>query len=137
MPHPPVRCGWCEKTHPATLLCDPARKALDAMVARGRSHDMPGVEFDELVYVDAEAAFGFGPDSRLFRQIVVKATLVEVLDVPRGAIVITGLDANGATLPQWVYIGDDDELAAAAKLFADVAAMAIRGARAARGEDGR
>lgn len=80
----------------------------------------------------------FGEGTTLMRQLVVKATVIPVAGVPRPALVFTGIDVEGRTLPSWIYPGDVEDIRKARRLVRDVSEMAIRGARkaAAKGQAG-
>lgn len=122
------RCRWCLKLHKPRLLCDPALKILNALYARGMEGNMPTIEFPEPLPAEK-----LGGDAlTLVRQIVVKAAVVDVADVPFGALVITGRTHHGP-LPELLYPGDDDTLRRTAALVHDMAELAIRQAAHQRG----
>jgi hypothetical protein len=123
---PPVACRFCDKEHAPDFMCPPARRVLDALVERGTRFDMPTVEFGEPVPGSAEM---LGEGTVLVRHLVVKAALVPVAGTPRPALVFTGQDAEGRTLPSWIYPGDVQGIRRARQLVCDVADMAIRAAR--------
>lgn len=125
---PMIRCRYCESDHGDLLLCQPAKRVLDALVERGMSFDMPTLEFPEPV----EGGLGLGEDVVLVRQLVVKAATIPIADIPRPALLFTGRDASLRTLPQWFYPGTPDEIRKAVKLVRDVGEMAVRGAEKAR-----
>lgn len=125
-------CRYCAEVHGTSLLCDPARRVLDALYARGQQFDMPSVEFPEPV-ADAGA---FGDGTTLCRQIVVKAALATVAGVWRPVLIFTGQDITGRPLPEWVYPGDDETHRKVAALVAEMAEMAIRRAREQRARSG-
>lgn len=99
---------------------------LDALLAQGQRFDMPTIEFDEPV---PGAAGMLGTDTVLVRQLVVKAALIPVAGTPRPALVFTGLDAEGRTLPSWFYPGDTRDIQRARQLVCAMADLAIRTAR--------
>jgi hypothetical protein len=107
-------------------MCSPARRVLDALIERGTRFDMPTVEFGEPVPGLTEM---LGEDTVLVRQLVVKAAMLPVAGTPRPALVFTGQDAEGRTLPSWIYPGDLQDIRRARQLVCDVADMAIRAAR--------
>jgi hypothetical protein len=122
---PPPDCRYCEQPHDRDLLCDPARRVLDALYAQGQRFDMPTVEFpDPVSHADA-----FGSGTVLVAQVVVKAAVTEVAGVPRPVLVFTGQDSDGRLLPQWLYCGAASEVRKIVKLVADMGEMAIRRAR--------
>jgi len=123
-----IRCKFCLRDHSRWSMCEPVRKVLDTLAERGRQFDMPTLEFPEPIYGGNTA------DELIMRQLVVKAAILNMGDVPVPALVFTGQDGAGRPLPNWIYPGDDDDLDRAVKLVSDVADMAKRGARKARGE---
>ena len=68
------------------LLCEPARKVLDALRERGMRFDMPTIEFPDPVITEADA---FGEGTVLVANVVVKAGVAEVAGVNRPVIVLT------------------------------------------------
>lgn len=125
-----AKCRWCTRMHGTTHLCAPAKEILDALYAKGRAGDMPTIEFDDPIWIDhTNASLGLGPDDRLVAQVVIKAITVPVAGVKRAGLIFTGREPSGRVLPNWLYAGDDDELANLVKLVADTADMAIRAAR--------
>ncbi len=120
-------CRYCEQEHDRDLLCEPARKVLDALYAQGQRFDMPTIEFPEPInYADA-----FGPDTVLVAQVVVKAGIVPVAGIPRPVLIFTGRDSDGKVLPQWLYCASPPEIKRVIKLVSDMGLMAIRRARGA------
>ena len=115
--------------HKARLLCDPAKKVLDALAARGQSFDLPEVELVEPLPMDALSGPG---DTRIMRQLVVEAATTVVVGVARPALVITGRDFAGP-LPRWLYVSDDEGLLRATEMFVAMARTAIRRAADLRG----
>jgi hypothetical protein len=111
------------------FLCDPAKAFLDALRARGESLTMPSIELSEPV-----PPLGFGQDAgdTLVRQLVVQASLVSAAGTTHPGLIFTGRGLT-ARLPQWTYVGTDEELRAAARLVHDMAELAIRRADAENG----
>lgn len=112
-------------------MCDPAKRVLTALYAKGMDFDMPTLEFPAPIPLHIDRP-GSMPGDAFVRQLVVKAAVLEVAGVPRPAIVLTGQNETGAVLPQWLYPGDDDELGRAAKLVKDMTTLAINSAAKAR-----
>ncbi len=120
-------CRYCEQNHDPDLLCDPARKVLDALAERGQRFDMPTVEFPEAInHADA-----FGEDSVLVAGMVVKAAVTEVAGMPQPVLVFTGTDIDGQPLPNWLYVASPPDMKRVMKLVTDMGTMAIRRARGA------
>lgn len=121
-------CPYCSETHGTMLLCDPARRMLDALVARGQQFNMPTIEFDDPV---PAAAGMFGGSTVACTQLVVKAGLVPAFGATFPALMLTGRDVALATLPEWVWAATPEDLRAFSKLVGDMTEMAIRRAKAA------
>lgn len=120
-----AECRYCEQAHGPRVLCDPARKVLDALVERGQRFDMPTVEFPEAInHADA-----FGENSVIVAGMVVKAAVTEVAGMPQPVLIFTGTDMDGKTLPNWLYIASPPDLKRVMKLVTDMGTMAIRRAR--------
>lgn len=119
-------CRYCDRTHDRTLLCDPARRVLDALYARGTEFNMPTVEFSEPLPADH---LGLEPGDVLVAQLVVKAAAVPAAGVSWPAVILTGTDAHRHRLPQWVVPGNAEALTAMSRLFADMVDLAVRTAR--------
>ena len=117
-----IDCRYCDGKHGDLLLCDPAKRILDALYARGQRFDMPTVEFPEPIV----GANGLGGDTVLVSQFVAKAALIEVAGVMRPTLVFTGSDSDGRPLPQWLYPRTPDEIGRCRDLVAEMAEMAIR-----------
>ena len=118
-------CRYCEREHDPELLCDPARKVLDALLARGQRFDMPTVEFPEPI----DHADMFGADTVLVAGIVVKAAVTEVAGTPHPVLIFTGTDSDGRTLPNWLYCASPRDMKRVMQLVSDMGTMAIRRAR--------
>ena len=123
-------CRYCAETHGTMLLCEPARRVLDALYAQGQRFDTPTIEFPEPV----THAGAFGGSTVLCRQVVVKAAVTEVAGVPRPVLILTGQDLDGNVLPEWLYPAGDDDMRRLTELVADMGEMAIRRARDMRGK---
>ena len=118
-------CRYCEQRHEPRLLCDPARRVLDALSARGQRFDMPTVEFPEAInHADA-----FGEDSVIVAGVVVKAAVAEVAGTPQPVLIFTGTDIDGRALPNWLYVASPPDMKRVMKLVTDMGTMAIRRAR--------
>jgi hypothetical protein len=125
MPDVTAECRYCDQVHGPRILCDPAKRVLDALYAQGQRFDMPTVVFPEPVnHADA-----FGADTVLVAQVVVKAAVVPVAGVPRPVLVFTGRDSDGRLLPQWLYCASATEILRVMKLVSDMGELAIRTAR--------
>jgi hypothetical protein len=118
-------CPYCATKHGDLLLCEPAKRVLDALAARGQRFDMPSIEFPEPIF----GANALGDDTVLVRQFVVNAGLVGVAGVMRPVLVFTGSDMDGRPLPRWTYPGTPEEIGRVRDLVAEMAEMAIRRAR--------
>lgn len=120
-----VPCRYCETGHDEKLLCDPARRVLEALAARGQRFDMPTVEFPEAInHADA-----FGENTVLVAGLTVKAGVVQVAGTPHPVLVFTGNDIDGAPLPNWLYVASPPDIKRIVKLVSDMGVMAIRRAR--------
>ena len=120
-----AECRYCGQGHAPGLLCDPARKVLDALAERGQRFDMPTVELTEPVnHADA-----FGENTVIVAGVVVKAAVAEVAGTPQPVLIFTGTDIDGNTLPNWLYVTSPHDMRRVVKLVADMGAMAIRRAR--------
>ena len=120
-----TECRYCEQEHAPDLLCDPARKVLDALLERGQRFDMPAVEFTEPInHADA-----FGENSVLVAGVVVKAGVTEVAGTPQPVLIFTGTDIDGRPLPNWMYVASPHDMRRVMKLVTDMGTMAIRRAR--------
>jgi hypothetical protein len=124
-------CRYCDSAHRRDFLCDPARRVLDALVARGQQFSGPTIEFDEPI---PGSAAMLGEGTVLMRQLVVKAAVIPVAGTPRPALIFTGLDMEGRVLPSWIYPGDVEDIKKARRLVRDVSEMAIKAARSQRAE---
>lgn len=123
-------CRYCEQEHAPDLLCDPAKRVLDALYAQGQRFNMPTIEFPEPInHADA-----FGPDTVLVAQVVVKAAVVPVAGMVQPVMVFTGRDSDGKVLPQWLYCASAAEVRKVVELVADMGELAIRTARRQRGQ---
>jgi hypothetical protein len=120
-------CRYCEQRHDPKLLCDPARRVLDALLARGQRFDMPVVEFPEAInHADA-----FGANTVLVAGLVVKAAVTEVAGIPQPVLIFTGNDVDGRTLPNWLYVASARDMKRVMGLVTEMGTMAIRRARGA------
>jgi hypothetical protein len=118
-------CRYCDSTHGDLLLCEAARKVLDALQERGMRFDMPTLEFPGPV-MEADA---FGADTVICQNLVAKAGITEVAGVNRPVLILTGLDIAGRVLPSWLFPGDALSLRRNAQTISDITEMAIRRAR--------
>ena len=120
-----AECRYCNQVHGPRVLCDPARKVLDALLERGQRFDMPTVEFPEAInHADA-----FGENSVIVAGMVVKAAVTEVAGTPQPVLIFTGQDMDGRPLPNWLYIASAPDMKRVMKLVTDMGTMAIRRAR--------
>jgi hypothetical protein len=120
-----AECRYCEQVHGPRVLCDPARKVLDALLERGQRFDMPTIEFPEAInHADA-----FGEDSVLVAGVVVKAAVTEVAGMPQPVLIFTGTDIDGRALPNWLYVASPPDMKRVMRLVTDMGTMAIRRAR--------
>lgn len=122
------KCPYCDQRHKPRWLCDPAKRYLDAIVARGHSFDTPEVEFPEQVPInDTMGALGLtGPGDTVLRQFVVQAATVPVAGVPQAGLLLTGRGLDGKPLPRWLLLGNEDEMTRNLELFGNMAALALR-----------
>lgn len=112
-----------------TLLCPQAKRLLDAFYAKGMEGNMPTIEFDTPIEATGTlAALGLDPGDRLVSQVVINAANVPVNGVQFPAIILTGRDPYGQTLPKWLYAADEEGMAALVKLVTDISAIAVRAA---------
>lgn len=121
-----IRCRYCENEHGDLLLCDPAKRVLDALAERGQRFDMPTVEFPEPI--TGPGAFGDG--TVIVAQVVAKAGVTKVAGVNRPVLILTGRDIAGNVLPEWVHPGDAEGLRKVSRLVSEMTEMAIRRAAA-------
>lgn len=120
-------CRYCTQAHGTLLLCDPAKRVLDALADQGMRFDMPTLEFPEPITQPG----AFGGETVLCAQLVAKAGITSVAGVTRPALVLTGRDIAMNILPEWILVGDGRDLRAFSKLVSDMTEMAIRRAKAA------
>ncbi len=118
-------CRYCNHSHDEQFLCTPAKRVLDALLARGQRFDLPTIEFPEAVH-DPNM---FGEDTVLVAGLTVKAGVVEVAGTPQPVLVLTGNDLNGKPLPNWIYAASVPDMKRMMKLVNDMGVMAIRRAR--------
>jgi hypothetical protein len=121
-----IDCRFCDSTHGDLLMCKPARRMLDALLARGMRFDMPTVEFGDPV--DGAAGL-LGEGTVLVTAFTSAAALIEVAGTPRATLIFSGTDGEGRPLPQWVYPADVAGIQKLVQLVADTGDMAIRAAR--------
>jgi hypothetical protein len=119
-------CRYCDQPHDDRFLCDPAKRFLDAVTARGQRFDMPTIEFPEEPILGADI---FGAGTVLMAQVVVMAAVVPVAGTPRPVLIFTGTDAEGEPLPRWLYPGAASEIRRVVRLVSDMGELAIRTAR--------
>ena len=118
-----VDCMYCRKRHTDRFLCDPAKRLLESMAERGKSFDMPSVEFSEGL---PDLNLG-SPGDVLLAQLVVKAAKVQDnAGVNHPAIIMTGRAVDGTVLPQWLHANTDAQLRKSARLIHDMTELAIR-----------
>lgn len=127
-----IQCRWCTEHHQPRLLCDPAKKILDALYARGMDGNMPTIEFPAAIPAE-ELGMGLGPGDRLVRHLVVHAATVDLAGVARPMVILTGRDTSDEVLPKWCYAADDDGMEHLVGLVTDMAALAMRTAAGQRG----
>lgn len=131
MRNPPPRCRYCEQRHDPDRMCAPARRILDAMLARGMSFNMPTIEFPEALPAD-ELGLGMRPGDALAVQLVVQAATVSLAGVARPLLIFTGRSAHGGELPRWFYAGDADDMERLRALINEMTEMAVRAAAEGR-----
>ncbi|MEV7263991.1 hypothetical protein AB0N38_10610 [Micromonospora aurantiaca] len=120
----PIRCPYCRQRHMPRYLCDPAKRVLDEMQARGASYIMPTLELPDPIPA-AQLGLGFGPDDQLVSQLVVQAATIPHAGIQHPALILTGRSPYGQ-LPYWLYAAGDTELRATADLVRDMAELAIQ-----------
>jgi len=113
------------------VLCDPARRVLDALLERGMSFNMPTIEFPDPI-PGRQLGLGLGPQDALVSQVVIQAATVPVGGVIWPAVIFTGRNASGGELPKWLYAGDAEDMTRLNTLMSDVTAMAVRAAAEGR-----
>lgn len=121
-----IQCPYCESEHGDLLLCQPAKRVLDALYERGQRFNMPTVEFPEPI----TGPGAFGGATTIVAQVVVKAGVTEVAGTMRPVLIFTGRDLAENVLPEWVYPATPGELRRVSKLVNDMTEMAIRRAAA-------
>ena len=122
-----AECRYCEQVHGPRILCDPARRVLDALIERGQRFDMPTIEFPEPInHADA-----FGEDTVLVAGVVVKAGITPVAGIQQPVLIFTGTDVDGRPLPNWVYCASPRDMKRVMQLVTEMGTMAIRRARGA------
>lgn len=124
-------CRYCDQRHKPRYLCDPAKKVLDALYARGQSFNMPDVEFPEPLPME-RLGMGLTADDQLVSQLVVQAATLPVAGVTRPMLIFTGRSAHGRTLPRWLYSGEDADMTNMVDLVTRMTGLAVRTAAAAR-----
>lgn len=126
----PAACPYCEQHHAQRYLCDPVKTVMDAMMARGRSYDLPTIQMSEPI---TDPNIGL-PGDRMLAQLVVKAATIPVAGVFRPALVFTGVDGpTRRPLPNWVYPGRAPDIQRAIRLVTDMGELAMRTARQQQG----
>jgi hypothetical protein len=123
-------CNYCRDRHAPRYLCGPAKRVLDALVARGQSFNMPTIEFPAPIPAE-ELGMGLSADDKLLAQVVVQAATVPAVGVIRPAVIFTGRTVHGEVLPKWLYAGVDDDMSRLAVLVRDMTDLAMRTAAAA------
>lgn len=121
-------CTFCEAEHARDHMCEPARRVLDALIARGMSFNMPDLEFP--APIDLAPAIVSG--DAFIQQLVVQAGVIEVADIERPALIFTGRTPTGP-LPRWMYPGTYQDMDRAAGLVRRMADLAVRTVKARRG----
>lgn len=122
-----AECRYCEQAHGPRVLCDPAKRVLDALLERGQRFDMPTIEFPEAInHADA-----FGENTVLVAGMVVKAAVVPVAGMTQPVLIFTGTDSDGNQLPQWLYCASPHDMKRVMALVNEMGTMAIRRARGA------
>jgi len=113
-------CVWCRDRHGRRFLCDGARTVLDNVIERAKARSQPAVVYDESVDMvpdpNADALVG---------TVLVKAGMYPGPGVQHPALVITGRDAEGRQLPNWIYVADDVTLRALPPLVSRMVDLAI------------
>lgn len=120
-----IHCRYCDAEHGDLLLCQPAKRVLDALYAQGQRFDMPTVEFP--APITGPDAFGGG--TVIVAQVVAKAGVTEVAGINRPVLILTGRDIAGNVLPEWIHPGDAEGLRKVSRLVHDMTEMAIRRAK--------
>ena len=123
-------CRYCEQTHDDRYLCDPMKRLIDALYARGAELTIPDVTFPEPI-PDHERRLGIDSDAgdALVAQLVAQAGLVDVAGVAKPVLVLTGLDSRQRPLPRWYVPGDPEDLDNLVGLVKRMVGLAIRTAR--------
>ncbi len=120
---PVQQCRYCVSRHGVRYLCEPAKRVLDALVARGMSFNMPTIEFPDPIPV---ADLGLDAGDQLLAQVVVQAATVPAAGVIRPAVIFTGRTIYGDPLSRWLYAGDADDMTRLSALVADMTDLAVR-----------
>lgn len=127
-----VDCRYCAQRHRPRFLCDPAKRILDALIARGMEFDMPTVDFPEPIPAH-ELGLGLQPGDHVLRQIVVLAGTMQVAGTPVPVVAFTGQGIGGQPLPRWLYPADEHDMRRFAELVASRIDLAVATAAGQRG----
>lgn len=129
-----IDCPFCQQSHAALMMCPPARRVLEALQERGMRFDMPTLEFPEPV----EGAVGvFGGGTVAVAQIVAKSAVAEAAGVFVPVLVLTGVDAEGRPLPEWMFAAGATDMRKMTALIAEIGDQAVRGAATANAAGNR
>ncbi len=127
-----IMCSLCSRRHTDRYLCDHARAILAAAIADKKSYDMPTVDFDTPLDL-ANTGMGLTDRDSVFRQIVVQAAVIESAGAPFPALMFTGRDLAGHTMPRWLYTSTADDVLGVAALVQSRAELAVSQAAGKRG----
>ena len=122
-----AECRYCEQVHGPRILCDPARRVLDALIERGQRFDMPVVEFpDPIDHSDM-----FGADTVLVAGLVVKAALNPVAGHHPAPYRSSPARTDAGRSRTWLYCASPRDMKRVMQLVTEMGTMAIRRARGA------
>lgn len=123
-----VECRFCGERHRPRYLCDPAKRVLEALIARGMELNMPTLDFPEPLKAE-DMGLGLEPGDQVLRQVVVMAGTGDMAGTWVPVIVFTGQDMEGKPLPRWIYIADAHDMGILRELVTGRIDRAISAAR--------
>jgi hypothetical protein len=131
---PLITCRGCGHRHARRYMCDPLLQVFTAIMDAAEARDIPVTEFIR-GEPPPHLAGMLGDDTVLCRQIIIKGAVVPFTlgDAPvitQPALIFTGQDADGKSLPQWVFPGSAHEVRALRDVMDRMTEMAIRRAEA-------
>lgn len=113
----PIACPFCSSRHMPKFLCDEAAALLAKLREKTEANKAPGAALD-------------GVQDVLLTQFVVSSAVLPAQDAMLPALVFSGRDQHGRSLPRWMYVASVDQLDQAKAHFVEQADDAIARARA-------